>query len=77
MVGYDGEMLAFVEVKTRTSREEMSALPELRHTGQDSIFWRARLGTSLRSAVCAECPCRFDVVAIDNRPGKPPGSPPA
>jgi Holliday junction resolvase-like predicted endonuclease len=29
MVGYDGKTLAFVEVRTRTVREEMSALPEL------------------------------------------------
>src|SRR5277367_4682242 len=29
MVGYDGETLAFVEVRTRTVRDEMSALPEL------------------------------------------------
>jgi Holliday junction resolvase-like predicted endonuclease len=29
LVGYDGEALAFVEVRTRTVREELSALPEL------------------------------------------------
>ncbi len=34
MVGYDGKTLAFVEVRTRTVREEMSALPEKRHAGQ-------------------------------------------
>src|SRR5712692_7911858 len=29
MIGYDGETLAFVEVRTRTVRDEYSALPEL------------------------------------------------
>src|SRR5579863_8662782 len=29
LIGYDGETLAFVEVRTRTVRDEMSALPEL------------------------------------------------
>jgi Holliday junction resolvase-like predicted endonuclease len=29
LVGYDGETLAFVEVRTRTLREEFTALPEL------------------------------------------------
>src|SRR5271170_2032162 len=29
MIGYDGETLAFVEVRTRTVRKEFTALPEL------------------------------------------------
>ena len=29
LVGYDGETLAFVEVRTRTVRDELTALPEL------------------------------------------------
>jgi Holliday junction resolvase-like predicted endonuclease len=29
MVGYDGKTLAYVEVRTRTVRDEVSALPEL------------------------------------------------
>ena len=29
LVGYDGETLAFVEVRTRTTREDQAALPEL------------------------------------------------
>jgi len=29
LVGYDGETLAFVEVRTRTLREDLTALPEL------------------------------------------------
>jgi putative endonuclease len=29
LIGYDGKTLAFVEVRTRTVREELTALPEL------------------------------------------------
>src|SRR5260370_41291692 len=29
LVGYDGETLAFVEVRTRTLRDDLTALPEL------------------------------------------------
>src|SRR5271154_5591581 len=29
MIGYDGETLAFVEVRTRTGRKDFAALPEL------------------------------------------------
>jgi Holliday junction resolvase-like predicted endonuclease len=29
LAGYDGETLAFVEVRTRTAREDQAALPEL------------------------------------------------
>jgi putative endonuclease len=72
MVGYDGETLAFVEVRTRTVRDEMSALPELSVTpGKQHLLARtARHFLSERRV--RECPCRFDVVAIDNSPGKPP-----
>ena len=41
MVGYDGGTLAFVEVRTRTVREEMSTLPELRVTpGKQHVLAR-------------------------------------
>ncbi len=73
MVGYDGKTLAFVEVRTRTVREEMSALPELSVTRRaNNISWLALRNTFLAERRVPECPCRFDVVAIDNFPGKPP-----
>lgn len=72
LVGYDGATLAFVEVRTRTVREESPALPELSVT-------RAKQHVVIRTAQrflaerrVQEGPCRFDVVAIDNRPGRPP-----
>jgi putative endonuclease len=72
LVGYDGETLAFVEVRTRTVREGMSALPELSVTpGKMHVVVRTAK-QFLRERHVKECPCRFDVVAIDNEPGHPP-----
>ncbi len=72
LVGYDGETLAFVEVRTRTVREELNALPELSVTTDKQ---RALLRTAQRFLVerhVGNAPCRFDVLAIDNRPGLSP-----
>ena len=72
LVGYDGETLAFVEVRTRTVREDAPALPELSVTrGTQHVVVRAAQRFLAERRV-GESPCRFDVVAIDNRPGKPP-----
>jgi len=72
LVGYDGETLAFVEVRTRTMRDEMSALPELSITpGKQHVVVRTAKRFLAERHVAA-CPCRFDVVAIDNEPGRPP-----
>jgi putative endonuclease len=72
LVGYDGETLAFVEVRTRTVREEMTALPELSVTEekQSNVARTARYFLSERHLWGHSC--RFDVVAIDNRPGQSP-----
>ena len=81
LVGYDGETLAFVEVRTRTigktrveqgAQPELAALPELSVTPekQKMLAQTARLYLSERHV--RECPCRFDVVAIDNEPGRIP-----
>src|ERR1700676_1722926 len=72
MVGYDGKTLAFVEVRTRTVREEMSALPELSVTpGKQHLLARTAQHFLTEPRV-PEVPFRFDGVAIDNSPGKPP-----
>src|SRR5215472_9483277 len=67
LIGYDGETLAFVEVRTRTVREgDLSGLPELSVTTDKQ---RLVVRTALRflgERHVKECPCRFDVVAIDN-----------
>ena len=63
LVGYDGKTLVFVEVRTRTIREGLPALPELSITREKRFIAERHVG---------ECPCRFDVMAIDNCPGQPP-----
>jgi putative endonuclease len=72
LVGYDGKTLAFVEVRTRTVREKMSGLPELSvsREKQHVVIRSAKMFLAERRV--PECPCRFDVVAIDNLPGRPP-----
>ena len=72
LVGYDGKTLAFVEVRTRTLREELTALPELSITTD-----KQRLVIRTAQRFIAERhintdTCRFDVLAIDNEPGQPP-----
>ncbi len=72
LVGYDGPTLAFVEVRTRTVRDDQTALPEFsvteakRHT---LVRTAQRFLSSRRSG---ESPVRFDVLAIDNHPGRSP-----
>lgn len=74
LIGYDGKTLAFVEVRTRTVTEGANspALPELsvRTDKQRVVVRTAQRFLSERHV--GECPCRFDVLAIDNRPGMPP-----
>jgi len=73
LVGYDGETIAFVEIRTRTVREDISGLPEL------SVVSYAKQSVLVRTAQrfladrrLHDCPTRFDVLAIDNIPGRPP-----
>lgn len=72
LVGYDGKTLAFVEVRTRTVKEEAVALPELSVTKDKQHLVVRTAQRFLAERHVDECPCRFDVVAIDNRPGQPP-----
>ena len=72
LVGYDGNTLAFVEVRTRTVKEDATALPELSVTKEKQRFVVRTAQRFLAERHVDECPCRFDVVAIDNRPGQPP-----
>ena len=72
LIGYDGKTLAFVEVRTRTVRDELVALLELSvTTDKQHVVVRTAL-RFLSERHVGECPCRFDVLAIDNRPGMPP-----
>lgn len=73
LVGYDGSTLAFVEVRTRTLRDDaLTALPELSVTkGKQHLLVRTAQHF-LSERHVPECPFRFDVLAIDNSPGCPP-----
>lgn len=82
MVGYDGQTLAFVEVKTRTVVEEApSSRPSSRPaplTPEEAVNWEKRRNLSrvarqfLRARHIEDSPCRFDVLAIETRPGVKP-----
>jgi putative endonuclease len=72
LVGYDGKTLAFVEVRTRTVKEDVAALPELSVTREKQRVVIRTAQRFLAERHVAECPLRFDVLAIDNLPGRPP-----
>src|SRR5277367_1074771 len=72
MIGYDGETLAFVEVRTRAVREEFAALPELSITREKQELLARTAKLFLMERRVRGCACRFDVVAIDHEIGKAP-----
>jgi len=72
LVGYDGKTLAFVEVRMRTVKEDAAALPELSVTREKQRVVVRTAQRFLAERHVDECPLRFDVLAIDNRPGQPP-----
>jgi putative endonuclease len=69
LVGYDGETLGFVEVRTRTLREELTALPELSITTDKQRMVARTAQRFLAERHVSNRPCRFDVLAIDNHLG--------
>jgi putative endonuclease len=82
MVGYDGQTLAFVEVKTRTVVESARASQSVTRpaplTPEEAVNWEKRRNLSrmarqfLRARHIETAPCRFDVLAIETRPGAKP-----
>jgi putative endonuclease len=72
LVGYDGKTLAFVEIRTRTIREEITALPELSVTPAKQRVLIRTAHRFLADRRVGDCPTRFDVLAIDNIPGSLP-----
>ena len=72
LVGYDGETLAFVEVRTRAIAKGKLALPELSISREKHQVLVRTAHAFLRERHVKKCPVRFDVVAIDHTPGKPP-----
>ncbi|MGC1967824.1 MAG: YraN family protein [Candidatus Acidiferrales bacterium] len=82
MVGYDGPVLAFVELKTRTMPETTAANSKspqtIQRTPEDAVNWEKRRNLScmarqfLRARHIESAECRFDVLAIETRPGAKP-----
>lgn len=72
LVGYDDKTLAFVEVRTRTIRDDLPSLPELSITREKQHLVVRTAQRFLAERHVGDCPCRFDVMAIDNCPGQPP-----
>jgi putative endonuclease len=77
MVGYDGAVLAFVEVKTRAAADaEDSSKPQARP--EEAVNWEKRRNLTrmarqfLRARRIESAECRFDVVAIENHAGQHP-----
>ena len=72
LVGYDGKVLAFVEVKTRRMTKEDDILPEDNVTfgKQEALARMAR--HFLREWRLKDTPWRIDLLAIENRPDAPP-----
>ncbi|MBS1841416.1 MAG: YraN family protein [Acidobacteria bacterium] len=72
LIGYDGETLVFVEVRTRTVGAQLTALPELSVTAQKQHVVARTARRFLAERHVKDTPLRFDVLAIDNIPGSSP-----
>jgi putative endonuclease len=72
LIGYDGEILAFVEVKTRSCDEPGAGLPEdaVNRAKRHVISRMAR--AFLRTTRTHREIYRFDILAIESRRGKRP-----
>lgn len=72
LVGYDGETLAFVEVKTRTSPRDEFGSPEDAVTVEKQRHLSRMARQFLREYHRVGAPFRFDVLAIEAQPGRRP-----
>ncbi|MGA9885337.1 MAG: YraN family protein [Candidatus Acidiferrales bacterium] len=72
MVGYDGEVLAFVEVKTRTSSDPEQPRPEEAVNAEKQRHLARMAGQFLHARKLEGVPHRFDVIAIESRPDARP-----
>lgn len=74
LAGYDGKVLAFVEVKTRTMAvdEKSGARPEEAVTREKQRHLVRIARMFLAEWRIKEATCRFDVLAIESRAGKAP-----
>jgi putative endonuclease len=72
LIGFDGATLAFVEVKTRTSQPEHSALPEDAVTPDKRRFLSRMARQFLIDRKLNGVNWRYDVLAIESRSGSRP-----
>jgi len=72
MVGYDGPVLAFIEVKTRSASAPGAPAPE-DAVNPEKRRHLSRMATQfLRTRRIESAACRFDVLAIETRAGAHP-----
>jgi putative endonuclease len=79
LAGYDGKVLAFIEVKTRTSDAGEIVKPGERKVLPEDAMNAGKRHSIVRMAKMFmvewrlnNCDCRFDVLAIESRPGNFP-----
>lgn len=72
LVGYDGPVLAFVEVKTRAGDSEEFGKPEDAVTPEKRRNLARMARHFLAERHVREAACRFDVLAIESRSGRRP-----
>ncbi len=70
LIGWDGPVLAFIEVKTRTTEGLLPPEAALDADKQEDL--RAMARAYLRRRRLLEVPYRFDLVAIEAPPGRAP-----
>jgi putative endonuclease len=79
LAGYDGKVLAFIEVKTRTSDADEAVKPGERKVLPEDAMNAGKRHSIVRMAQMfmvewrlKNCDCRFDVLAIESQRGKTP-----
>ena len=72
LVGYDGETLAFVEVKTRTAANDEFGSPEDAVTVEKQRKLSRMARQFVREYRARNAPFRFDILAIEAPPGQRP-----
>lgn len=72
LIGYDGGVLAFVEVKTRSGTDEYPGRPEEAVTAQKRFYVERMARRFLAERRIKGVSWRFDVAAIESRPGCAP-----
>lgn len=70
LIGWDGTVLAFIEVKTRTTEGPLPPEAALNPEKRDEL--RAMAREYLRRRHLTHTPYRFDLVAIEAPPGRTP-----